>query len=284
MNCYLCNNDLSFQAELIAESYEMRWNAYNKENIIVKCTYCGLTQLIPQWTSEELKQIYSRYSKKEDFKGQCIKEHDFPIYIDNYLKENDTILEVGCSFGNNVFRLKELGYKIFGIDKDPSVCDEKTIFNLDISILKQEEYKNTFNIIFGIHLLEHLNNPIEFINNCYSSLKSKGKLILEIPNIEDPLLTLYKNKAFNNFYWIPDHSFFYIPSTIKNIIIETKFNEYKIIRKQRYGLINHLNWFYRNKPTNNIFDIDIIDAIYKWFLCKILKKSDTLILILEKGK
>ena len=282
MNCYLCNNDLSFQAELIAESYEMRWNAYNKENIIVKCTYCGLTQLIPQWTSEELKQIYSRYSEKEDFKGQYIKEHNYPTWIDKYIKIEDTILEVGCGFGNNVFQLKELGYKIFGIDKDPSVCDEKTIFNLDISILKQEEYKNTFNIIFGIHLLEHLNNPIEFINNCYSSLKSKGKLILEIPNIEEPLLTIYKNKAFNNFYWVPDHLFFYTPKTINAILQNTSFKKYKIIRKQRYGLINHLNWFFKGKPTNCDFNLGVIDIIYKGILTYIFRKSDTLILILEK--
>lgn len=282
INCYHCHNDLSYQVEIIVDSTEMRFNCYDQDKVIVKCSYCDLVQLIPQWTDEELNKIYSQYSKKEDFKGHKIKEHDYPKYLDKYIKKNDIILEIGCSFGNNVISLKELGYNIYGFDKDPTVCDEKTIFNLDNSILGNEEYKDTFNVIYGIHLLEHIKDPIKFLNECHNALKEKGKLILEFPNIEEPLLTIWKNKIFNLFYWIPDHLFFYTPQTIKELLKNTYFKTYKIIRKQRYGIINHLNWLIRKKPCNFNVEFSLLDIGYKFILTNFFKKSDTLILVLEK--
>jgi ubiquinone/menaquinone biosynthesis C-methylase UbiE len=283
MNCYFCKNKLENNNKIITTSSGMRWNCYGYNKAIVKCKSCNLIQLLPQWNEEQLKEIYSRYSSKQDFKGHKIKEHKTPEYLKDYINKNDIILEVGCGFGNNVFQLKKSGYKVYGFDKDPSVCDEKTIFNLDCSILGTKEYNNTFDIIYGIHLFEHLNNPLEFIENCYRALKNEGKLILEFPNMEEPLLTLYKNKAFFKFFWLPDHSFFYIPKTIKNLITCSLFKTYKVCRLQRYGIFNHLNWLFKNKPTNINFNIPFIDLLYKFIIVKLLKRSDTILVILEKG-
>uniref|UniRef100_A0A6M3IIS6 Putative methyltransferase n=1 Tax=viral metagenome TaxID=1070528 RepID=A0A6M3IIS6_9ZZZZ len=281
IKCSLCNNSLE-DSKIVVTKKDIRHNCYGKNKVIVKCSKCGLIQLIPQWTEEELKKIYEGYYKKEDFKGYIYKPRDYPLYIDKYLIRGDNILEIGCGKGENVYRLKRLGYDVLGIDKDNNVCDEHFIHNLDAKELKKKQYKNKFDVIYGIHLLEHIENPREFFDICYYSLKKYGRLILELPNIDEPLLTIYKNKAFSKFYYRPDHLFFYNKDTLFPMLLSSDFVHGNIILKQQYGLWNHLNWLFRNKPSNINYNIPLLDSIYKFILTKILKKSDTLLVILEK--
>lgn len=281
IKCYFCGSDLD-EGKIIANKKDIRHGCYGKNKRIVKCKKCGLVQLIPQWTNKELEDIYKDYSKQEDFKGYVPKPREYPKYIDKYLIKGEIILEVGCGFGNNIKRLEKEGYNICGIDKDSSVCDEKSIFNMDINELEKTEHNEAFDIIYGIHFLEHLKNPVKFLNNSYYALKNQGLLILEFPNVDEPLLTIWKNKEFFKYYWRPDHLFFYNKESILNLILKTEFKDFKIELKQKYGLWNHLNWVIRNKPSNINFNIPIIDNIYKFILTNIFHKSDSIILILRK--
>jgi 2-polyprenyl-3-methyl-5-hydroxy-6-metoxy-1,4-benzoquinol methylase len=277
--CYHCKKDISYSSLFISPK-EMRWNCYGKKKAIVRCSHCDLIQLHPQWSKRDLDKIYSNYSNKKDFKGQKRLSIEYPFYIDKYLKKQHSILEIGCSKGYNIRRLRNKGYNIVGLDKDKSVCDNVTILNYDVSELKT--LGKDYDIIYAIHLLEHLSNPVKFINTCYKSLKDKGKLILEIPNIEEPLYTLWKNEEYKKFFWIPDHQFFFDYNMISNLVATTKFDIFKVYRKQRYGLFNHLNWFFRGKPTNINFNIPLFDFLYKLVLIHLFHKSDTLVIVLEK--
>jgi SAM-dependent methyltransferase len=279
IKCYMCKEDLQ-TGTVLATKKEIRHNCYNKNKKIVKCKSCGLVQLIPIWSSSELDKIYKNYSSKKDFIGQKISSREYPKYIDKFLKKEHYILEVGCGLGTNVKRLLKKKYDIRGIDKDETVCDGKNIIHCDIKELIN--YDNMFDIIYGIHFLEHLQNPLDFINTTYKNLNMGGRLILEIPNVEEPLLTVWKNKTFNKYYWRPDHLFFYDYDSIKKMIIRSFFCYYDVVRKQKYGLFNHLNWLIRKKPINYNIYIPILDNIYKFILTKIFKKSDSLIIILRK--
>jgi 2-polyprenyl-3-methyl-5-hydroxy-6-metoxy-1,4-benzoquinol methylase len=282
IECYLCGEGLNCLERIVSKE-NIRHQAYGKDKTIVKCKSCGLVQLIPQWTKEDLAEIYKDYYKPIDFKGYVYKERDCPLYIDKYLTPEDKILEIGCGKGSNVRRLIREGYDIVGIDVDKSVCDNKFILNLDINEFSDKSYKNKFNVVYAIHLLEHINDPIKFFDILNHILKKNGSFILEFPNIDEPLLTLWKNKEFSKFYYRPDHVFFYNKKTISKILNWSDTCKFKIILKQNYGLWNHLNWFFRNKPSNVNYNIPILDNIYKWFLTRILKISDTIIIIGEKN-
>jgi len=262
---------------MLISSKDIRFQCYGEDKNIWKCNKCGLIQLFPQWKENELEKIYTDYHKKLDFNGQKIIPRNYPNYLSKYIKKTDKILEVGCGEGNIIRQLRQKGYNAIGIDKDKSVCDEVLIFHKDANNLST---CNKFDVIFGLHLLEHISDP------CYFLFKllfiSKDRLIFELPNTNDPLLTIYHNEAFNKFYWRPDHLFFYTPQTIKKIFALLYKNNLRIKLLQRYGVINHLNWLFRNKPTNINYHIPIIDDIYKFILTKIFRKSDTMLIILRR--
>lgn len=274
-NCSLCNYEKNI---IVANKNQIRFNCYDYDKKIVKCLKCGLIQLYPMWNEQQLKKLYQKYSLKKDFKNYKYKKK-IDYYIEKYLKKNDIILEIGAKSGENILYFKNKGYHITGIDKDPSICDGKNVLNYDFESMP-DNFK--FDFIYGIHVLEHITNPFVFLNKVKDILRVGGKFLFEIPNVDDPLLTIYNNKKYFNFYWYPFHIFFYNEKTIKKIFHKIHNFKINIEYKQRYGIINHLRWFCFGKPGNINFNIPVFDYLYKLFLTKILKKSDTLVIIGEK--
>jgi SAM-dependent methyltransferase len=279
MKCYNCNTG-DYLAKLV-DGKDMRFECFGKKKAVYKCTKCGLVQLLPQWTDKQLDKLYEGYNKKSDFKGAKPKK-TITTYLKRYIKKTDSVLEIGAGSGDNLLYLYEQGYHhIMGIDKDPEpgIGIAKLSFNEFV-----ETCTNTkFDFIYGIQVLEHIADPVDFIGKVINQLNDGGRFVFELPNLEEPLLTIYKKKAFEKFYWYPYHLFFYTPETIKYIIVEAgimngcKLERFKIKRYQRYGLINHLRWAIFNKPGNWNPHIPVLDDIYKFILKYIVKKTDTMI-------
>ena len=72
--------------------------------------------------------------------------------------------------------------------------------------------KNTnkkFDLIIHFFVLEHIADPIKFIKSLLPLLEKKGQIIFEIPNVADPLHTLYNISAFERFYWSIAHHWYF---------------------------------------------------------------------------
>jgi len=278
IKCHNCNEDL-YKSQVVARRNEIRFKCYNTMKKIIKCSNCELIQLIPQWSDKELNKIYTKYNSKPDFVGQKTVSKRISKYVADYMFRDEEVLEVGCGSGDNVKYFTKQGYNVVGIDKDPSVADNVNVFHGDIY---DKTIKSQYDFIYGLHIFEHMKDPIKFIERLKELLKKRGSILLEFPSIEDPLLTIYKVKEFNKFYFRPDHHFFYTPKTLQDVLYRNKITNCSIERMQNYGIVNHLNWIFRKKPTNIKFNIPIIDNIYKWVLVNIYKKSDTILLTIKK--
>jgi hypothetical protein len=75
-----------------------------------------------------------------------------------------------------------------------------------------------------------------------------GEIIVEVPNSNDALLTLYNNEPFQNFTYWSQHLFLFNTTTIQMLIKKAglKLNWTKHI--QKYSLSNHLYWLAKGKP------------------------------------
>ena len=268
--CYLCGGN---NERTVAASRQMRFGCYGYDKKVVECAGCGLVQLYPQWTPGELDELYSKYWQKQDFPGQK-KKVKISDYIDRFIKKGDSILEIGCGWGDNLKRLRSKGYDVTGIDKDPAVCDGNIVLQYDI---KDYKLGKKFDFIYGIHLFEHMSDPRSFIGAVADKLKDNGSFLLEVPSLDDPLLKLYKIKRFNEFYWYPYHLFFYDKVSIKILFNYHPELEIKIYPIQQYGLINHLRWLIFRRPGNWNAHIPVLDDIYKSILVRILGHCDTMV-------
>jgi SAM-dependent methyltransferase len=253
MTCYLCG---SADNTLIVEAKDMRFECFGKDKQILKCRKCGLIQLTPPWTDEEIDKLYKDYWDKKDFDGHT-RKIKISRYLTKYLNKSDRILEVGCGYGDNVIYLKSKGYTVIGIDKSMTSIGR---------VMDYKDWRDDVDAVYAIQLFEHLADPKRFVG----WLKGK-KFILEVPNTDDPLLQL---KAFQKFYWYPYHLFFYTKKTIGRL-----FPTARVILRQEYGLINHLRWLVLGRPGNFNAHIPILDDIYKFILTRVFKVSDTLVVV-----
>ena len=150
------------------------------------------------------------HKKRFDFIKKQISEY----CLNNNLNKYDIkILDVGCGSGTLVtLPLGELGYNILGIDLDETSIEfakVQNIFrNINFETKTVENINNQYDIILTCEILEHLDNPVQFLNTTSSKLKPEGIIILTTPNgygwseREAKIInTLYKNKwlkmAFN---------------------------------------------------------------------------------------
>jgi len=272
MNCTICDSDLITS---VYGKEDMRWDCWGYDKHIYRCGLCGLKFLYPPWSNEEVARLYHDYFNKKDFPGQIQAQRLTP-YLDSYIGTAMLILEIGCGLAENLNTLKRKypNRYIIGIDKDVNVCDGLNIFNAGY-----EDFNPPirFHFIYAIQVFEHIQNPVNFITKIQSLLVKGGGFLLEIPNSDDPLLSMYKVEEFEKFSNIPHHMFFYNEKTVK-LLFEKVNIPIRIQLYQKYGILNHLRWLIFKRPGDFHPHIPIIDDIYKWILINIFKKSDTIII------
>jgi len=145
--------------------------------------------------------LNSHYSKDAKYDPQIIKslikypQHDLERYnllfknCKKHINSQSKILDIG--FGNgglfNVFLDKGVvKNNLFGLDPSPvSHALAKSIYNINTflgTIDNLKNYNKKFDFIILSHVVEHLLNPKQQMNDLLKSLTSNGKVYIEVPN------------------------------------------------------------------------------------------------------
>ncbi len=120
--------------------------------------------------------------------------------------EECSFLEVGCGQGYLLYLLQEMGAKsCLGIEPDPRSQEGAAKYKINIiqdffdSRLLQEE----FDVIFSYCVLEHIQNPLEFMQELKKCSKKGGLIFSAVPNCEKGLalgdLSLMAHEHYNYF-------------------------------------------------------------------------------------
>ena len=98
------------------------------------------------------------------------------------------------------------------------------------------------------HVLEHILDPKAILSELTEMLADGGQIIVEVPNADDALLTLYQCEPFSNFTYWSCHLFLFTAKTLKMLFSQVNLKVNYIKQIQRYSLSNHLYWLANGKP------------------------------------
>lgn len=273
MKCYNCDNELS---GIMIRNDEMRFKCFGSNKNIYKCPTCNLIQMKPQWTIDELNTLYKGYVKKQYTTSKQKPIKSIRKYLRKYVTKESRTLEIGSGNGDNLNYLRKYTKESIGIDKDilSDSVKENTKLAIDFDTFHDLYPNEKYDFIYAIHVLEHINDPRDFIKKIISHLNDNGKVVLELPSTDEPLYTIYKSKAFISQYWFPYHVFFYTPETLNKVL---EIYNIKIKLYQRYGIIGPIRFLIFGTPGEWFPHFPIIDNIYKFIFEHIIRKTDTMI-------
>ena len=236
-NCPLCKSEQKNIKKIAPNVYGDKTG----KRAFFLCDKCDVRYLFPRLNQKEEKFFYKKefekfmHKRSGNSSGWLKTEEHISNnqqvfkrrlkYIKPYLNSEDSILEVGCSSGFMLYPFIKNGHDCVGIE--PSGVFSKYLRKRGINTYDSLETftksnKKKFDLIIHFFVLEHVANPIKFLQKLLSLLKKNGKIIFEIPNVADPLHTAYKIPAFENFYWSIAHHWYFSEKSLKFVLGKLK--------------------------------------------------------------
>ena len=278
MSCYLCNSKNYFK-----RSGSVR----DDSNIdILECSVCGLVYLsslshIKEGHYEE-SGMHSAELKIEKWLQES-KEDDNRRY--EFVKgkiANKTLLDFGCGAGGFIEIVKQYAKKVSGIELEKALQPSFKKRGLKVfpNMLEAQKEGLKYDLITAFHVVEHLHNPKRVLKELSKLLNEEGEMIIEVPNSDDVLLTLYENNGFQNFSYWSHHLFLFNEKTMTELVKKAGLKLNWIKHIQRYPLSNHLYWMAKGKPGGHknwsYLDSNELNFEYERQLANICK-TDTII-------
>lgn len=271
MKCYLCESEKIVSV--------LSSPTRDKKNIFpIKCLDCGLIFLSNlneikedlyydggMWESEKDDQpsIENLFKETKNYNDRRIK------FLKNLLL-NKKLLDFGCGHGGFLFEAKKYCSDVCGCDIEKRMISFLKDNDIRVEKSLSAYGKEKFDLITLFHSLEHFLDPVEKLKSMKPFLEDRGKIIIEIPSLDDPLIKLYNSDSFQNFYYWSFHLFYFNDTTLKKVVEKAGYRVDFVRHEQRYGLGNHLYWLSKNKPNghNEFFFLDEkkINKLYKKML------------------
>lgn len=251
MKCYLCNGET---IELVSGCVRDR-----PEIPILRCASCGLVflgssaHIHENFYAEDYTDENHAEHNWRDFLNECRRDDErrfgqlYPTII------NRKFLDAGCGAGGVLLMARE-HCKAMGVEPQLRWRELLAETGIETAASVGDVADGSQDVISLFHVLEHIPDPLPFLRELLKKPTSGGRILIEVPNADDALLTLYQSKAFSEFtYWSP-HIFLYNAATLSRLLEKAgvKRNCFTISQFQRYPLSNHMMWLAKDRPGGHV--------------------------------
>lgn len=177
---------------------------------------------------------YSYTSSNSDYSKKYWQNYFLNISDKLKLKSNSNILEIGSNDGYLLSKFKKSGHKILGVDSSEYMSNLANknnietindIFDLNFS----KKIPEKFDLVIANNVLNHSNDPKNFLLGVKELLKEKGDFVFEVPYWFDTI----RDGRFDQIYH--EHvSYFTIFSAV-NILKEVGLYVYDVEQTEYHG-------------------------------------------------
>ena len=200
-HCPACD---SASARLLFTAGDRRWATTTRLFQIVECCDCRLIRLYPQPEPEELRSYYPpdywrppehgiddwlRQKYRRLVLSDCIHfiERALSESKEPESREHGTILDVGCGDGFLLSVLADRGHGPvvgidFSLDAATSAWRDHQVPAICGTLSAAPFADGSCTMITMFHVLQHLYNPVSYLDSAHRLLTPDGRLIVQVPN------------------------------------------------------------------------------------------------------
>ena len=124
-----------------------------------------------EWAEDNVTSLSSRAKLRKNLAD-----------IRKIIPRGSSTLDVGCGGGLLVTALASLGYRATGYDSSPACLEYSASYGRG-NYINTWPISGKFDFVSAIHVLEHVENPQDFLKSIYGILKKNGKLYIIVPNL-----------------------------------------------------------------------------------------------------
>jgi len=183
----------------------------SEQFVLLRCSNCDLVFSAQMDSSPDL---YERAYQENGEYGyyhvditRPISVAELPWPMRRFLRSqpaNGDLLDVGCSTGKFLSAAQRIGYKVYGVEVAGNAAQiARSITNGIVwqGTIDDIADSYAFDTITAWEVLEHLADPIAFLEQIYTRLKPGGVVGLSVPNWESPWMKQSKARE----HWPPFH-------------------------------------------------------------------------------
>lgn len=195
--CPVCFKGTDFRfvenwAETQPTKKSVKWTLY-------ECSNCGVQFWFPfrqaERTFYDPEESFEATERKKDLvisfllNSASITPWNHRLFYIDKLKKDGRLLDVGCADGKFLRKCRKLGYKVYGLEinrhkaealrQDGIECFPDYLDRFVSSWRDRKE--DLFDCVTAFEVLEHVTNPLDFLKDINTLLKSGGIFVASVP-------------------------------------------------------------------------------------------------------
>lgn len=173
------------------------------------------------------------------------------------LKESHRLLEIGAASGVFIKHIQNKVDCIHAIELDNECCNylsQEFGVECDSNYLEDSKFFNQkYDIVCSFQVLEHVEDPVVFLANIKKVMAYGAKAYIEVPNLRDPLLSIWDIPSYKSFYYHKAHLHYFTEASLLKVAEMAGFSATNatVAFTQDYNLLNHLHWIMNDQPQND---------------------------------
>ena len=161
----------------------------------VICTACGTMRVDPYLDVQSLEDFYGRffqqmYARATDiesyFQRQSAYGEKILALTRDWLRPGSLVCELGCGAGGALNVFQKNGYRVTGCDYSAELIaagKNRGLANIYEGSLKDNQGGPAADLIYLHHVFEHVNRPLELLQECRNQLAPGGRIIVIVPDV-----------------------------------------------------------------------------------------------------
>lgn len=236
------------------------WGDFSKERYkVLQCDTNEIAFLDPfpsiDYTTGEYRELVNKSSEIETYLG----EHDRlqPAHLNlirGLLERGNSIADCGCGGGSLLDFLSGMAGKTVAIEPLSEFHDSlRSRGHAPYKSIKSaisEGQEETIDLALSFHVIEHTEDPIDYLEDIYRLLKPGGKAYVHTPNLNDILMKVAFDK-FAPFNFRTQHNYYFTEKSLCWMSEKAGFSVEKITFHQEFSMSNMMYWLKEGAPRGS---------------------------------